>query len=338
MDREAMEILTEWNNTSDEPFCFVVAGEIGAGKSTLVNSIANDFIAETRSGAESITDEVEIYDREIAVPQSGRADLKLKVQVADTPGLNDSKKSFVEIFREVSEKVPEPHALFYCFQINTRFRRSDQQLLSAMSKCYGIDIWKRVVIVLTHADVVSNPMNDMQSHERVIKKYLADEIKLDENIISKIPFRLAALEPDFIPPDYPQGEGQRCAYNWKVELIAAAVRVVPPEIVPIILKLNEKAIMTWFERHGYKMALGVSVLCIILAIGCGATAIAVPFATPIAAPIAILNVLTVKGAVGAAGAALGATCTGSGAYLVQVCNEKYKEYKKYRQVGGKKFK
>ena len=108
-DPDAVE---KWSSKTDERFCFVVLGETGAGKSTLLNSLANQNIAKTGNDAESVTNEVGIYDREIEVPQRGGTNLKLKVRAVDTPGLNYGGKSYEEIFKEVSEKVPHPHASF----------------------------------------------------------------------------------------------------------------------------------------------------------------------------------------------------------------------------------
>ena len=241
---------------TDERFCFVVAGEIGAGKSTLINTLANLYIAETGSGASTVTTKVQIHDSDIEAPLLGVNSSKMKVRAVDTPGLNDDEISYEQIFREVSEKVPHPHALFYCFKIVDRFRLSDKQLLSAMTSCYGADIWKRVVIVLTHADQVQSPMEDMKSRKEAIAKYLTDKIKLDESVVSKIPFCLAALKPSFFPCDYapgPVGEGQIPEYNWKIELLSAAVSVVPPDIASMILKLHEQGVLAWFKRNGVKV-------------------------------------------------------------------------------------
>ena len=254
MEREE-DGIQKWSSKTNEPFCFVVVGELGAGKSTLVNNIVNEEnIAETGSGARPVTNEVRIYDKEIEVPQSGGANLKLKVRAVDTPGLNDKKLPHERIFREVSEKVPNPHVLFYCVKIIDRFRLSEEQWLTAMSRCYGVDIWKRVVIVLTFADVVQSPMKDMESYKGAIAEFLTDDIKLDKSVVSNIPFCLAALHSSFKPPDYgPTGEGQIPEYNWKMELLSAAVSVVPPEIGPLILKLHEEGVLAWFKRNGLKV-------------------------------------------------------------------------------------
>ena len=41
-----------------------------------------------------------------------------------------------------------------------------------MTSCYGKDIWKRVVIVLTYADIVERPMKDMKGRKEAIMKFL----------------------------------------------------------------------------------------------------------------------------------------------------------------------
>ena len=74
-----MQRVIEWSRKTDERFCFVVVGETGAGKSTLLNSLANKDIAETGGCADSVTEEVQIYDEEIEVPQQDGTNLKLKV-------------------------------------------------------------------------------------------------------------------------------------------------------------------------------------------------------------------------------------------------------------------
>ena len=308
----------QWSLKTDEHFCFVVLGETGAGKSTLLNSLANQNIAETGSDADSVTEEVGIYDREIEVPQPGGTNSKLKVRAVDTPGLNAKKTSYEQIFRELSGKVPHPHALFYCFQINTRFRDSDQQLLSAMSSCYGVDIWKRIVIVLTHADAVRTPMKDMMSRKEAIMKFLSDKIKLDEKVVTKVPFCLAALEDPFFPRDVPIGEGQIPQYNWKIELLAAAVSVVPPEIVPMLLKLHEQGVWAWLKRNQIEVAGATctSVLSFLVGIGLANPALVVSTLSPIVAPLAAAATEVTVTTVTAARAGTGVVGLGSSGYLL----------------------
>ena len=332
--------VIEWSKRTDEHFCFVVFGETGAGKSTLLNSLANKEIAKTSSGADSDTEKVTIYDKEIEVPQPDGTNSKLNVRAVDTPGLNDVKKTYEEIFKEVSEAIPTPHALFYCFNIGDRFRLSDKELLSAMSKCYDVDIWKRIVIVLTHADVVDTPMKDMESRKESITKFLSDKIKLDENAVSKIPFCLAALKPDFFPRDYPAGEGQIPEYNWKIELLSAAVSVVPPEIVPLIVKLHEIGVLAWCKRNGITVAGAVTALSIIVGVAAGNPAVVAtvtPYAVSIANAAARVAVpLTTAAAryVTQSSVRRGAEIVGlgSGTYLIRACYAKFQEYMHNRQV------
>ena len=333
MERE-QDVVGEWSRKTDEPFCFVVAGETGAGKSTLLNSLANKDIAETSSEADSMTEKVTIYDKEIELPQSDGTNSKSRVRAVDTPGLNDVKKTYEEIFNEVSEKVPQPHALFYCFSIGDRFRLSDQQLLSAMSKSYGVDIWKRVVIVLTHADAVRTPMKDMESRKKSITKFLSDKIMLAKNVVSKIPFRLAAMKPDFKPPDYDPtiAEGQIPDYNWKIELLSAAVSVVPPEIVPLIVKLHEIGVLAWCKRNGITVTGTATALATIVWFAAGNPAVVAPIATA-AARVAVPLATAAARYVTQSSVRRGAEIVGfsSGSYLIQACYAKFKEYMQNRQ-------
>ena len=122
------------------------------------------------------------------------------------------------------------------------------------------------MIVLTHADTVRTPMKRMESLKKVIVEFLTDEMKLDGSVVSNIPFCLVAqYKESFFPPDYPIGEGQITEYNWKMELLSAAVSVVPPEIAPMILKLHEKGVWEWLKRNQH-LIVGATSLAFIVAL------------------------------------------------------------------------
>lgn len=205
----ASRIITDYEKGrfTDDRFCFVVVGEAGAGKSTLINSITNRCITEAVSGAVSVTEEVNVYNEEIEVLGS-----KLKVRAMDTPGLNSTEISSPEVFKAISDNIQHLHALFCCFRIDTRFLNSHRRLLLDINKLYRKEIWEHTLIVLTHAELVDDPIIGMESFREAVVDTLRSG-NVGEKVVCKIPFRLAA-QGTFLPSTLD---------SWKDNLMITAV-------------------------------------------------------------------------------------------------------------------
>ena len=137
------------------------------------------------------------------------------------------------------------------------------------------------------------------------------------------------MDASFFPRDcVPIGEGQSPEYNWKMELLSAAVSVVPPEIVPLLLKLHEKGVFEWIKENGFEIAGYASALSLLLTFGYAPLAAAGAAAAIRVVPAVVAPYVAATAAATATAIQAGARLTGlsSGGLLVKACYDKYKEY------------
>ena len=122
-----------------------IIGKTGVGKSTLINSIFGEKVAEEKKG-KPCTMETRCYENS-----------EYNIRIYDTRGIEISKnfdidKLFKETFKEIKEKCEknEPndliHCLLYCFT-GTRFETEEGEILTKLRKTYE---GKKLSIILVY--------------------------------------------------------------------------------------------------------------------------------------------------------------------------------------------
>ncbi|MEL6441353.1 MAG: dynamin family protein [Cyanobacteria bacterium J06621_8] len=138
----------------NEPFLFVVVGEVKAGKSSFINALLQGDICQT--AAEPCTDVIQQivygeaqqeetinpYLRKISLPKEVLKDFS----VVDTPGTNTIVENHQEITREF---IPNSDLIFFVFFAKNPYTRSAWELLDFVSSEWR----KKVVFVLQQADL-----------------------------------------------------------------------------------------------------------------------------------------------------------------------------------------
>ena len=128
----------------------LVIGETGVGKSTLINNLLGEEVADEGHSVTSETSAVNCYKGVIeGVP----------VKVYDTPGLADSRSDRDEEYLEQIKKLIETepiHLIIYCLKMNEpRMRRGIIHTFQQYTQI-GVD-WKKTAIALTFADDLKPP-------------------------------------------------------------------------------------------------------------------------------------------------------------------------------------
>nr|WP_275974102.1 GTPase [Argonema galeatum] len=145
-------------------------GRTGVGKSSTINSLFNKTIAETNRYRPT-TKEVIFYDHGI----NG-----VNFTLVDTPGLCDdlpSKGNDRRYIAEIKDKVKRIDSLWFvsCLDDN-RLSRDEMEAIKLITEAFGAEVWKRSVIVLTHADKVtkSEYAECLRERSNVIREAIAD--------------------------------------------------------------------------------------------------------------------------------------------------------------------
>ena len=136
----------------------LVSGKVGAGKSSLIQSIAGEGI---KSGKQESTDGITPYDTDFQVYTKGDQQTLTKTNPAivtlwDTPGLGDVF-STEDTLTNVVNKCKEADLLVYCLDMRQRLSRDDVNAITRLTKELGPEFWKNAIFALTFANEVKPP-------------------------------------------------------------------------------------------------------------------------------------------------------------------------------------
>lgn len=165
----------------NEPFLFVVVGEVKAGKSSFVNALLQADICKT--AADPCTDviqqivysdressqEINPYLRKIGLPR----EILKTLSVVDTPGTNTVVDNHQEITQEF---IPNSDLIFFVFFAKNPYTRSAWELLDYVNTEWR----KKVVFVLQQADL-AKPEELTKNKEKLVE--LAREKGIESPVV-----------------------------------------------------------------------------------------------------------------------------------------------------------
>ncbi len=166
----------------NEPFLFVVVGEVKAGKSSFVNALLQADICKTAAdpctdviqqlvySKEQFEQPVSQYVRKIGLPN----EILKTLSVVDTPGTNTIVENHQEITKDF---IPNSDLIFFVFFAKNPYTRSAWELLN-----YVNNEWrKKVVFVLQQADL-AKPEELAKNKEKLV------ELAVQKGILSPVVF------------------------------------------------------------------------------------------------------------------------------------------------------
>lgn len=166
----------------NEPFLFVVVGEVKAGKSSFVNALLQADICKTAAdpctdviqqlvySKEQFEQPVSQYVRKIGLPN----EILKTLSVVDTPGTNTIVENHQEITKDF---IPNSDLIFFVFFAKNPYTRSAWELLN-----YVNNEWrKKVVFVLQQADL-AKPEELAKNKEKLV------ELAVQKGIFSPVVF------------------------------------------------------------------------------------------------------------------------------------------------------
>lgn len=176
-----------------DSIAIVVVGNIGTGKSSLVNGIIGKEVAKESPLAFASTNRIERFENQVLI--LGRK--RVRVTVWDTPGLgdifNEDEDSTMEEIVRVTRKTD---LLLYCLDMRRRLDRSEAEGIKKLTVAAGVDIWKHAIFALTFGNKVK-PQNKAEdkfgyftsvysSWKHALHKLFNDNIHAPEDITSHI--------------------------------------------------------------------------------------------------------------------------------------------------------
>lgn len=154
---ELAQTVSELRNRINEPFMFVIVGEVKAGKSSFINALLDTGREITRVAPQPMTDTIQqlVYGereevivinpflKKITVP----VDILKEIAIVDTPGTN----TIIEKHQEITERfIPASDLIVFVFEAKNPYRQSAWDFFDYI---HG-DWRKKIIFVLQQKDLM----------------------------------------------------------------------------------------------------------------------------------------------------------------------------------------
>ncbi|MEM9849593.1 MAG: dynamin family protein [Bacteroidota bacterium] len=171
---ELAQTVSDLRNRIDEPFMFVIVGEVKAGKSSFINALLEsdkeiakvapqpmtDTIQQILYGAEEEIVNINEYLKKIYQP----IDILQEIAIVDTPGTN----AIIKHHQEITERfIPAADLIVFIFEAKNPYRQSAWDFFD-----YINDEWrKKIIFVLQQKDLM--PEADLTVNVEGVREYAA---------------------------------------------------------------------------------------------------------------------------------------------------------------------
>lgn len=155
---ELMEIVSELRNRIDEPFMFVVVGEVKAGKSSFINALLKteeeicavapdpktDCIHLIEYGENFYEERINPTLKKLFYPE----EILKELAIVDTPGTN----TIIDYHQEITEKfIPASDLVIFVFEAKNPYRQSAWDFFKFVQEKWH----KKIIFVLQQKDLMS---------------------------------------------------------------------------------------------------------------------------------------------------------------------------------------
>ncbi len=169
---ELAQTVSELRNRINEPFMFVIVGEVKAGKSSFINALLDTGKEITKVAPQPMTDTIQqlVYGeteevtvinpflKRITIP----VDILKEIAIVDTPGTN----TIIEKHQEITEKfIPASDLIVFVFEAKNPYRQSAWDFFDFI---HG-DWRKKIIFVLQQKDLMS--AEDLAVNENGVLEY-----------------------------------------------------------------------------------------------------------------------------------------------------------------------
>jgi GTPase SAR1 family protein len=173
---ELADTVSEVRNRINEPFMFVIVGEVKAGKSSFINALLNtgkeickvapspmtDTIQQVIYGEKEEEIQINEYLKKITNPE----EILKEIAIVDTPGTN----TIIEHHQEITERfIPAADLIVFVFEAKNPYRQSAWDFFK-----YIKDDWrKKILFVLQQKDLMDD--DDLVINENGVRDYAIKE-------------------------------------------------------------------------------------------------------------------------------------------------------------------
>jgi len=168
---ESTRILSDLQIRIDEPFMFVIVGEVKAGKSSFINALLGDpdlcavapspmtdTIQQIMYGDEKKTEVVNPYLKKVFQPNAILHD----IAIVDTPGTN----TIIQHHQEITERfIPGSDLIVFVFEAKNPYRQSAWDFFDFMHEEWH----KKIIFILQQKDLMDEP--DLKINERGVTEF-----------------------------------------------------------------------------------------------------------------------------------------------------------------------
>ena len=187
---EQREVLESVLNRLEDPFMFVVVGEVKSGKSSFINALLapgkeickvaaspmTDTIQQIVYGEEEKEEYLSTHLKRIHQP----IDILKEIAIVDTPGTN----TIIAHHQEITERfVPLSDLIIFVFEAKNPYRQSAWDFFNFIKE----DWHKKVIFVLQQKDLVNAP--DLEVNLEGVRK-----LALEKGITAPKVFAVSALQ------------------------------------------------------------------------------------------------------------------------------------------------
>ena len=240
--------VTEWFDNSKEVNIFIT-GKTGVGKSTLVNGLVGDKLAEEGNRLDPQTAKVTSYEKEFTLKDG---DL-VSVTVWDSPGLQDGTCKEGQYLADMKEKCLDMDICIYCVSLReTRFYKgcADITAMKKLTETFGEKMWENALFVLTFANIAEDLDSEIldaddkdkpflfQKKIELWKEKLASALIEDVGVDSAVADRIQVIpaghanEPKLLDRDH-----------WLSPFWFSTLYAMHPRAQPAMMKLNSRRIV-----------------------------------------------------------------------------------------------